>query len=364
MIRVFIYTYKKFSSPTYVLGLLRGLWEQAGNEIKKLQRRSAICYFLEQWFESQFVDFELGPIMAITQHWIKSMAPEHTTFLLPKLLSLEQILNGRNATKSLFSEVLPSMETKKGLLGKGLSLRDLDPEDVAHYYTLLDVEGMQATTIEEFWDIFPDNNFQKLIERGKRFSLWVASEIVKEADPVRRVEVMYFVLKVASCMLELNNMNGVMWTWLGLNHKALEKLNQTREKLPTAAKEIYSQVSKLCTFQKVLKEVTLTELKKVKDEKLKFVIPWFKSFERAFTNIEISYNDVVLHPEAGLPLLNYEKMFQYAQQINSFSQYQALLYPLAIKKSYTQNEAVLKEFLMGLPVLAEAEIGALVDSLE
>jgi len=322
-----------------------------------VQRRTAICYFLATWFEDQISDFEFGPIMAIVQNWIKAIPAEYMNFLS---CTLEQKLRSRQFLKKYYlfggnelENELQDEERGKKLVEEEFSFLNFSAEDVAVQYSLLDMESFIQMRPDEFWDFHPENNCQKIIQRGVKFSQWIASEIVSEPLLEKRVEIMSRFVQIGQCMLEYDNFNGLMWVWLGLQSRAVDRLTLTKEKLPEKIIEIMNTLAGICGDPKYgpLKNAAATQLKQNK-----VVIPWFKLLDRAVTNIEVSYNDVVLHPQGGLPLLNFEKMWVYGEQIRYFYEFYEMTHTIACKKSFTSSVLALREYLLNIPIVSEAEL--------
>jgi len=284
------------------------------------------------------------------------MSSENIAFLQPKfahkirskyLVKKYYIFGG---VESAESEV--QVDLKEKVSGE-ISFGDLDPEEVAIHFSILDMEGLLQMRPDDLWDFHQENICQKIIQRGTKFSLWVASEIVKESNLDKRLQIYQQFLLMGIFFLEYDNFNGLMWLWLGLQSRSVERLALTRDKLQASSKEAYKTLSDICGDPKC---VPLKKLAARKLEQNRVVLPWFKLLDRAVTNIEVSYNDVVLHPQGGLPLLNFEKMWVYGEQIRYFYEFHDKTHAITCKKNFSLGVLALREYLQNPPVLSEEEL--------
>lgn len=206
-----------------------------------------------------------------------------------------------------------------------------------------------------------ESAWERMLRRAAMFSRWVASEIVQHAALARRVEVMRRFVLVALAFLELNNFNGVMSVWGGLNGTAVHRLQRTKKALPKKERELWAALaSKLSEAQNFGQLRKALERQAERGEPL---VPWFELINK-LRNWADNYNDYITQTSAfsaragDAPLLNFGKMYIIGEQMLAFDRYQRVNEAVFLgnpssAQDERSGEAAIRSYLEHLPTFSD-----------
>jgi hypothetical protein len=323
LISIFLFSYRKYAKEVECLQHLIHYWNEpapiAFNQKEKegwfAKRRTAVTFFLSNWFDVQYIDFENGRALQMLDAFLDEIPHEYKKPLIAKI---------QNAIKQRPTPSLYLFEPSKVIKGKlepgKFGFLDIKTRQIAEQWTLLDMRNFMSITRSEYVQIGKSSpNWEKMLRRGALISRWVASEVVQNVQMSKRVEVFRRFINVAIRFLEINNFNGAMCIWGGLNTVSVHRLTKTKKKLPKQVLDIWNSLESNFSEENNFGGVRKATKKKLNNKEP--VVPWFELINKARNSVS-EYADYL--PSAlptDPPLLNFSKIHLMGEQILTFENY-------------------------------------------
>jgi len=174
--------------------------------------------------------------------------------------------------------------------------------------------------------------------------MFVASAIVQETDFRKRVALVEHFIKIATCLRELNNFNGLLEIISGMHHSSVDRLRRTFESISDKHKKTLLDLKQLLSSDKswaVYRETlrqTSTPL-----------IPYLGVYLSDLVFIETGNSDWW---DGSVGLVNFKKCRFIAKVISEITNYQQMPYNLWPVQS-------IRNLLLNLPILDDNKAHAL-----
>lgn len=212
----------------------------------------------------------------------------------------------RNMLKQSQELIKSSTLLKKNFLSKReKKLVDFSPKDIAQELTIIDsnlFSKIQASEcIQKKWDkenrIKNSPNIHRIIERSNLFSLYLASEILKEVELKHRVKLVEHLIKVSKECLDFGNYASVFSIIGALNMKCIYRLKKTHEELSQRTKDILEEMKELMD-----QRGNFRNLRTKTKERISTCVPYIGIFMSDFLYIQESNQDFYVNG-----LINFKK---------------------------------------------------------
>jgi len=206
--------------------------------------------------------------------------------------------------------------TEKEELNSDFSLLDTDPEELAIQWSFGDMKLFTMMSEMELLTFQENSYYSKIINRGKKFSRWLASELIIEENLEKRVRILSHFISLAINLLDYDNYNGLMWFWEGYSSLTVKDLiNPLLSKLPDKVLDAIKSLEQKLSFDNHML-VRTSEEAGLKQNRP--VIPWLKPLRDQIEKIEEIEDDFILHPTSNTPMINFGKLWKLNDQINLF----------------------------------------------
>jgi hypothetical protein len=233
----FLLTYKSFAPPRILLKKLLERYKCDGCDEENIPLIQTKCIgVLVNWLEDYFKDF--NPLMVrVIQEFITYIRQEN------KIIGdkLDQVLVNQMVGLCIcpnlqFEKHPPPSKLPKDM--KKINILTLDSKEVARQLTLQDWEYFEALKPVEFlnkaWShpILKERagNVLKMISRFNSISKWAIYSILNYPVLKKRAKAYTKFVEIAYELYQMNNFNGAVAIFSGLNNAAIYRLKQTKEK--------------------------------------------------------------------------------------------------------------------------------------
>lgn len=380
LVQVFLSCVVKFLKPVHVLDMVLAHWHRAASlpHDEATRARSGVSLFLGEWLALQYGDLAEGDALRRIEDFLKGVDDTFRSAILAKVHQRAHL--AAPSTRIVDDASAHYARLEPGRFG----FLDLKPRLIAEQWTLLDLHnfrliqrrdfltpnstsasaaavtqptsnGAQPSSAGSYTPRAGESAWDRMLRRAAMFSRWVASEIVQHAALAQRVEVMRRFVLLALAFLELNNFNGVMSVWGGLNGTAVHRLQRTKRALPKKERELWAALaSKLSEAQNFGQLRKAMERQAERGEPL---VPWFELINK-LRNWADNYNDYITQTSAfgaragEQPLLNFGKMYIIGEQMLAFDRYQRVNESVYLDDVEGPGAAV-RSYLQHLPTFAD-----------
>uniref|UniRef100_A0A6B2L1S2 Ras-GEF domain-containing protein n=1 Tax=Arcella intermedia TaxID=1963864 RepID=A0A6B2L1S2_9EUKA len=348
LVHMFIYNYKKYSSPLQLLQVLINYWSEPahGNVSKAEQemicskKRTSVTFFLSGWFEVQYSDFK-DTTLELLESFVREIPSEYSKPLVAKI---QNVIKSKPAPSIYLFEA--SKEGKAKFEPGTFGFLDLKAIQVADQWTILDIKNFLQIDRDEYLRIQSDSNWDRMLKRAAVFSRWVASEIVQNVKTSKRVETIKRFVLIAMHFLENNNMNGLMCVWGGLNTISVLRLKKTKKRLPSQILDLWAVLE-----EKLSEKNNFGRLRKVTKKKMlsgEPVVPWFELVNKA-RNSSAEYDDYI-STSTDPKIINFSKVYILGEQILNFEKYKKNLEKVDLfYESNNKTDQNIRTYLEHLP---------------
>jgi len=252
----------------------------------------------------------------------------------------------------------PSLDIEKiGFLQPGkFGFMDLPIAMIAEQWTLMDCKNFLEINRSEFFDSKSERPcWKQMMSRAVLLSQWVASEVVQIVDINLRAKYFSRFTKLALKFLELNNFNGLMCVWGGLNTGPLNRLIKTKKKMSTKTQELWSalefRLSERDDFGQ-LRGIIARQFKKCEP-----LVPWFELIDK-HRNFTDQYDDIIRVPKDHNLYINFTKLYTLGEQLLTLEGYQKVIASVQLnlvskKPRAEQFVSTIQNYLRHLPTFSE-----------
>jgi len=194
-----------------------------------------------------------------------------------------------------------------------------------------------------------------MMARAVLLSQWVASEIVQIVDINLRARYFARFTRLALKFLELNNFNGLMCVWGGLNTGPLNRLLKTKKKMSQKTQNLWTALEYRLSESNDFGQLRATIAKQF--AKCEPVVPWFELIDK-HRNFTEQYEDFVRVPKDSNIYVNFTKLYTLGEQLLTLEGYQKLLGSVqlnivALDPRINQFLSNVQNFLRHLPTFSE-----------
>ncbi|EGG19007.1 Ras guanine nucleotide exchange factor [Cavenderia fasciculata] len=264
--KIFLLTYQSFTTPEKLLQKLIQRYNvpqlagQTEEEWKKIAIyiQLRVVNVLKNWVKESFSDLNdkmIQTIKAFCENLRHEGNHSHSVRIMTTLNS--KIKGGSEEdeddkkNKVVFTTPAPEPKVPKNIWSQSLDILDVDDEEIARQLTLIDFEMFAAIKPSELlnqsWNKpklrHRSPNVLALISRFNEISSWTASMILNHDKVKDRARVMAKFVKIGEFLLkQLNNYNTAMAILSGLNQSAIHRLKFTREEMPKAVQQSYTDL--------------------------------------------------------------------------------------------------------------------------
>jgi len=233
---------------------------------------------------------------------------------------------------------------------------DLPVDLIAEQWTILDFKNLMEISRSEFFDIHsPRPNWSRMLQRSVLLSQWVASEIVQTIDINDRAKMFSRFTKLALKFLEVNNFNGLMCVWGGLNTGPLNRLRKTKKRMSQKYKDLWSALEFRLSERDDFGQLRGIIFKK--SSKIEPLVPWFELVDK-HRNYTDQYDDIIKVPKDPNIFINFIKLHSLGEQLLALEGYQKLIGTVELNVVPTELKSQqalsnIQNFLGHLPTFTE-----------
>mmetsp|Transcript_15855 Transcript_15855/g.22078 ORF Transcript_15855/g.22078 Transcript_15855/m.22078 type:complete len:744 (-) Transcript_15855:72-2303(-) len=341
--------YPMFTKPTTLLSLLihrfstgesfhvtpddRKSLPPNPSDIAKRQQlvQIRIIVFLNTWIEKYWEDF-LEPGMAeLVQSFDSLTVHDKEPFSIEKKLQAKKQSLGN------------SMDRRVSTLKKNLDpnyLINVPAIQIAKQMALLDYNTFKMVKpreyLKEAWKKRSDSNVKALLARGKHYSRFVATCVVKTETKENRIAIINKFLDVAQNCLNYKDYNAFFAVMQGLSHPSVDRLSQTWQGLKQQTLQLYKGFQQL-----VSKDEHYKAYKQKQETSLAPSIPCLDVFLE-----EIAYVDSFNQDVGKGGIINFSKHRKMARMIRNIEQYGSAPYPSDVTPNDSIQDFILNTLLL------------------
>jgi hypothetical protein len=327
----FLITYRSYTSPEYLLALLRRRFEQVVESEDTKIVRLRVMNFMRQWIEKHTYDWVddaalIARFTGFIEHW-ETVDPtaQRTAVLLTGLLKKVTETTAQEKKKAkTFNAPPPPPEFPSELDPAKLTIHHINTAEMARQWTLLEWSYWEEIKPWEFLNcnwagkrketLAP--NILLLTKQFNKAATWVATTILQTEALKERVKVVTKFIQLAEELRLLANFNGVMEILSGLGSASVHRLKQTWEALPKPIAELLTNLKTLMSPDASFKRYR-ENLKNVNPP----TIPYLGI---SLTDLTFIYDGSKDSTATGL--VNFAKCRMVAQIIKTLTQYQHTSY--------------------------------------
>ncbi|KAJ3443426.1 ras guanine nucleotide exchange factor i-related [Anaeramoeba flamelloides] len=258
----FLMTYQSFTTPGKLLRKLfrrydvpRGKLSEKKYQEKKKIIQFKVCNVLRFWILNYFSDFNERHIDELQNFLLNIETKEGKTTTVKTLNSilLKKISGNTKKDRKISYSLAPIPIVPKNIFSPTLTLDSIDEEEVARQLTLIDFEMYSKIKPSELLNLawskpkfkHRATNVLKMIEKFNEISLWVAHTILLNDKVKKRAKSITRFVNIAKYCKQLNNLNGLMSIYAGLDNSAVYRLKFTFEELSKKTLEQLSSFKQL-----------------------------------------------------------------------------------------------------------------------
>ncbi|CAF0763684.1 unnamed protein product [Didymodactylos carnosus] len=169
---------------------------------------------------------------------------------LPERLPLNAryYLKNNHSTETL----VPDQMAHELIREAQINFLQLDALEICAQLTLKDFSLFKNIQPTEYIDhvfklnsLYGSPNLDKFLKLPNQEMYWTITEIVRETNIVRRSKVIKHFIKIAKCCKEMKNFNSMFAVISGLDHKAVQRLQTTWERIPDKYKKFFEELKSL-----------------------------------------------------------------------------------------------------------------------
>jgi len=365
-VTAFLLTYRSFISPEEFMAMMmqnfhvpdpvlhqdREFLEYYHDTVRKpIQFRT--CNTFKLWVEKHWYDFENNPgLVKRLRQWIAEDVEKSDYKALAK--NLEKVISKKEqGGKKGVMHVRQDMPTP--IVPKpGARFIDFSPLEVARQISLIEfadykkihpTECMhQSWTKKNKAEAAP--SIGRMIKRSNELPLWVATQILSEAEGKlrNRVKIVTNFIKIANELRKLNNFNAVMEVTAGLQLSPIYRLKKTWELVPKKSIEILEELQEGFRSNGNWKNYR-TALKQCEPP----CLPYLGLYLTDLTFIEDGHPDELSSDNENVRLVNFLKCRQMAGVIGEIQQFQQIAYSF-------EKVDVIHDYLQSMATSTEEEL--------
>lgn len=347
-IEIFLLTFRHFSNPLEVLGLLQNRFqEDYGDEKKNSIIKMRVIAVLKKWAERHFYDFRSNDLRDKLNDFFEIIRKSECESYSGKL---EKNLNDKLENEKDLALTLSRLTidaSPESISEKSELFLRWDPKSIAESLTVTDLELFKKIEPQEFciflWGQKADpliNNLNGYIGRFNRVGFWVSTTICSQKNLKKRVEIMDKYLIIMKHLLKWNNYNSLMAVLSGLNTTSVSRLKKTWEQVKKSKnfsimREVETKMSYVGNFRHYREIEAVSELP---------FLPFFGLYikdltfmndgnQKILTRKNLSNQKATQIEAPNLsPLINFEKCRSIIEKVQEIRRYQQSVFDFNSKK--------------------------------
>ncbi|KAL9647807.1 hypothetical protein ABK040_001333 [Willaertia magna] len=271
----FLLTYRSFISPHELMDKLINRYNLPPPNPKGISKldfsswqeevlqqvRLRITQLVKYWLENHYYDFEndnelVEKVKKLSSIMERTQGKHFSTQILNSLKRQQSLDVARNEIAFVKIEK-PIEYPKKYKIGKDDLLKfdilSWPSAEIARQMTLIEYSMFKSIRpkecLNQSWNKESREkkafNIFQMINWFNKVSRWVATEVLKEPDLKKRIDIITKMIQIAKECRELNNFNAIFEIISGLQNSAVHRLKKTWEGLKTKYKNRYDELYQL-----------------------------------------------------------------------------------------------------------------------
>ncbi|CAF1241479.1 unnamed protein product, partial [Didymodactylos carnosus] len=175
--------------------------------------------------------------------------PDHIDNLPERLsLNARYYLKNNHSTETL----VPDQLAHELIREAQINFLQLDALEICAQLTLRDFALFKSIQPTEYIDhvfklnsLYGSPHLDKFLKLPNEEMYWIITEIVREQNIVRRSKIIKHFIKIAKCCKDMKNFNSMFAIVSGLDHKAVQRLQTTWERIPDKYKKMFEELKSL-----------------------------------------------------------------------------------------------------------------------
>ncbi|UJR30938.1 hypothetical protein I4U23_018450 [Adineta vaga] len=236
--------------------------------------------------------------------------PDHIDNLPERLpVNARYYLKNNHSTETLVPDHLSNELIREARI----TFLQLDALEICAQLTLRDFSMFKAIQTTEYIDhifklksTYGIPHLEKFLKLPNKEMYWTITDIIRESNLMQRSKVIKHFIKIAKCCKDMKNFNSMFAIVSGLDHKAVQRLQATWERVPDKYKKLFEELKSLLdlsrnmsVYRNLLKNELVTPP----------IIPMFPVCMKDLTFIHLGNAT----QEEGL--INFEKLRMIAKEI-------------------------------------------------
>ncbi|CAF3206067.1 unnamed protein product [Rotaria socialis] len=240
--------------------------------------------------------------------------PDHIDNLPERLpINARYYLKNNHSTETLVPDHLSNELLREGRT----SFLQLDSLEICAQLTLRDFALFKSIQTTEYIDhVFKLKSgygipqLEKFLKLPNEEMYWTITEIMRENNLVQRSKVIKHFIKIAKCCKDMKNFNSMFAIVSGLDHKSVQRLQSTWERVPDKHKKTFEELKSLLDLSRNM-SVYRNLLKN--ESVVPPIIPMFPVCMKDLTFINLG------NPTQDDGLINFEKLRMIAKEIRQIT---------------------------------------------
>ncbi|CAF0969762.1 unnamed protein product [Adineta steineri] len=175
--------------------------------------------------------------------------PDYTNNLPERLpVNARFYLKNNHSTETLVPDHLSNDLMREARI----NFLSLDALEICAQLTLRDFATFKSIQTTEYIDhifklksIYGIPHLEKFLKLPNKEMFWTITDIVRESNLMQRSKVIKHFIKIAKCCKDMKNFNSMFAIITGLDHKAVQRLQQTWERVPDKYKKLFDELKSL-----------------------------------------------------------------------------------------------------------------------
>ncbi|CAF2173500.1 unnamed protein product [Rotaria magnacalcarata] len=240
--------------------------------------------------------------------------PDHIDNLPERLpINARYYLKNNHSTETLVPDHLSNELLREGRT----SFLQLDSLEICAQLTLRDFALFKSIQTTEYIDhvfklksAYGIPQLEKFLKLPNEEMYWTITEIMRENNLVQRSKVIKHLIKIAKCCKDMKNFNSMFAIVSGLDHKSVQRLQSTWERVPDKHKKTFEELKSLLDLSRNM-SVYRNLLKN--ESVVPPIIPMFPVCMKDLTFIHLG------NPTQDDGLINFEKLRMIAKEIRQIT---------------------------------------------